>query len=112
MEKRPQVGIGIIVVNAEGKILVHKRKGNHAPFYSIFGGHVKIGESFEQAAIREAQEEKRTASRTEWKTERPATHTPSVRQRRNQTWGLPTASHRDQNSDIARPPWGILASEK
>ena len=62
--------------------------------------------------FREAQEEKRTASRTEWKTERPATHTPSVRQRRNQTWGLPTASHRDQNSDIARPPWGILASEK
>ncbi len=54
---RPRVGIGIIVENSEGKILIGKRKGSHAPFYSIPGGNLEIGETFEKAATREIKEE-------------------------------------------------------
>ena len=53
----PRVGIGIIIENSDGKILVGKRKGSHAPFYSIPGGHLELGETFENAAIREVLEE-------------------------------------------------------
>jgi 8-oxo-dGTP diphosphatase len=53
----PKVGIGIIIPNNQGKILIEKRIGSHAPKYSIPGGHLEPGETFEQAAIREAKEE-------------------------------------------------------
>ncbi len=53
----PKVGIGVIILNQEGKILVGKRKGAHAQFYSIPGGHLNFGETFEDAAIREIKEE-------------------------------------------------------
>jgi ADP-ribose pyrophosphatase YjhB (NUDIX family) len=55
--QRPAVGIGIIIENEQKHILVGKRKGSHAPWYSIPGGHLELGESFEAAAIREIQEE-------------------------------------------------------
>lgn len=55
--KRPGVGVGVIVVNDKGHILVGKREGDHAPHYSIPGGHLELGETFEQAAIREIKEE-------------------------------------------------------
>jgi mutator protein MutT len=51
------VGVGVIIVNKEGQILVGKRKGNYAPRYSIPGGHLELGETFEEAAIREVKEE-------------------------------------------------------
>ena len=54
---RPRVGIGVILENSDGKILIGKRKGSHAPVYSIPGGHMEVGETFEHAAIREIQEE-------------------------------------------------------
>lgn len=54
---RPQVGIGVIIQNANNEILVGKRKGSHAPFYSIPGGHLEHGETFEAAAIKEVFEE-------------------------------------------------------
>jgi len=54
---RPTVGLGIIIVNEEGNILVGKRKGSLAPKYSIPGGNLEIGESFEGGAIREVKEE-------------------------------------------------------
>ncbi|MEO0775207.1 MAG: NUDIX domain-containing protein [Bacteroidota bacterium] len=54
---RPRIGIGIIIENAEGAILIGKRKGTYAPYFSIPGGHLELGESFEQAAIRETVEE-------------------------------------------------------
>ena len=54
---RPGVGIGVIIENEEGKILVGKRIGSHAPFYSIPGGHLENGETFEEAAIKEVFEE-------------------------------------------------------
>ncbi|MBW3163142.1 nucleotide triphosphate diphosphatase NUDT15 [Ferrimonas balearica] len=54
---QPRVGIGIIVRRADGKILIGKRTGAHAPYWSIPGGHLELGESFEAAAIREIEEE-------------------------------------------------------
>ncbi|BDY05463.1 NUDIX hydrolase [Ferrimonas sp. YFM] len=53
----PKVGIGIIIRRDDGKILIGKRKGSHAPYFSIPGGHLELGESFEQTAIREVREE-------------------------------------------------------
>ncbi len=56
-KNKPRVGLGVIVINNEGKILVGKRKNSHAPFYSIPGGHLELGETFEDGAIREIKEE-------------------------------------------------------
>ncbi len=55
--ERPRIGIGVIIENERGEILVGKRKGGYAPYYSIPGGHLELGESFETAAIREVEEE-------------------------------------------------------
>lgn len=55
--ERPLVGIGVILVNSEEKILVGKRKGSHAPHYSIPGGHLEAGETFEACAEKEIREE-------------------------------------------------------
>ncbi len=57
MNDLPRVGIGIIIENVDGRILIGKRKGSHAPYYSIPGGHLELGETFEKAAIREVLEE-------------------------------------------------------
>lgn len=54
---RPGVGIGVIIENEKNEILIGKRIGNHAPYFSIPGGHLELGESFEEAAIREIFEE-------------------------------------------------------
>ncbi|GAA5189579.1 nucleotide triphosphate diphosphatase NUDT15 [Ferrimonas gelatinilytica] len=54
---RPKVGIGILVLRPDGKLLLGKRLGSHAPFWSIPGGHLEAGETFEQCAIRELHEE-------------------------------------------------------
>lgn len=51
------VGIGVIISNHQGKILVGKRSSKHAPYWSIFGGHLEAGETFEAGAIREIAEE-------------------------------------------------------
>lgn len=53
----PRVGIGVILVNGEGQILLGKRKNSHAPYWSIPGGHLEMGETFEACAIREVEEE-------------------------------------------------------
>lgn len=53
----PRVGLGIIIVNKQGKVLIGKRQGSHAPYYSIPGGHLELGETFEAGAIREVKEE-------------------------------------------------------
>ena len=55
--KIPKVGIGIIIVNSNGEILIMKRAGSHAAKYSIPGGNLEHGETFEAAAIRELKEE-------------------------------------------------------
>ncbi|CAJ1792725.1 RNA pyrophosphohydrolase [Aeromonas salmonicida] len=53
----PRVGVGVILTNSQGQVLLGKRKGSHAPYWSIAGGHLELGESFESAAIREVAEE-------------------------------------------------------
>jgi len=53
----PRVGLGVIIVNKNGEILIGKRKGSHAPKYSIPGGKLDLGETFEHGAIREIKEE-------------------------------------------------------
>jgi len=40
-----------------GQVLIDKREGFHAPYFSIPGGYLEHGESFETAAIREVKEE-------------------------------------------------------
>lgn len=51
-----KAGIGVILIRNR-KVLMGKRINSHAPKYSIPGGHIEIGESFEEAAIREVKEE-------------------------------------------------------
>ena len=41
----------------DGKILIGKRKGSLAQKYSIPGGHLELGETFEAGAVREIKEE-------------------------------------------------------
>lgn len=56
-ELRPKVGMGIVVLR-EGKILLGKRMNTHgAGGYSLPGGHVEYGESFEDTLRREMREE-------------------------------------------------------
>jgi len=49
---------GILIVNDEGKVLMGRRQGSHgAHTWAIIGGYIEHGETFEQAAQREAMEE-------------------------------------------------------
>jgi len=55
--KRPSVGIGVLVWK-DGKILIFKRSGSHGDgTWSIPGGHLEFGETWEECAARELQEE-------------------------------------------------------
>lgn len=54
----PKIGIGILLFNKDQKILLGKRKNSHgASTWAPPGGHLEFGESFEDCAIRETQEE-------------------------------------------------------
>lgn len=50
------VGLGIIITNDQGQVLIGKRKG-FVEKYSIPGGNLEPGETFEAGAIREIKEE-------------------------------------------------------
>ncbi len=53
----PRVGIGVFVIR-NGKFLMGHRKGSHGSgTWSIPGGHMEFGETFEQTAQREVMEE-------------------------------------------------------
>jgi len=55
--ERPKVGIGVIVLK-DGKVLLGKRKSPlGVGTWSLPGGHLEYGESFEETACREAEEE-------------------------------------------------------
>ena len=57
MEKRPYIGIGVIIVR-NGRILLGKRRNAHgAGAWCCPGGHLEYGESFEACARREVREE-------------------------------------------------------
>ncbi|MBX3086716.1 MAG: NUDIX domain-containing protein [Anaerolineae bacterium] len=53
----PKVGVGVLV-ERDGKLLLHRRKGDHGPgTWSPAGGHLEYGETPEECAIREVWEE-------------------------------------------------------
>lgn len=55
---RPVVGVGMVLVEADGRVLLGRRvKAGEPRSWCLPGGHVEAGESFEQAAAREAAEE-------------------------------------------------------
>ncbi|WFE26348.1 NUDIX domain-containing protein [Solwaraspora sp. WMMD791] len=55
--QRPQVGVAVVVLR-DGRFLMGFRKGAHgAGTWSLPGGHLEHGESFEQTARREVAEE-------------------------------------------------------
>lgn len=55
--RRPKVGVGV-AIRRNNEVLLGLRKGNHAPgTWSFPGGHLEGGETFEQCAIRETEEE-------------------------------------------------------
>src|SRR5947209_504762 len=57
IEVYPRVGIGVFVWR-DGKFIMGQRRGSHgANTWSIPGGHLEFGESWEEAAMREVLEE-------------------------------------------------------
>lgn len=54
---QPRVGVGVIV-KKDGKILLGKRKGSiGSGLWSAVGGHLEYGETIEECALRELEEE-------------------------------------------------------
>lgn len=54
----PKIGIGVLIVNEEGKYLLGLRQGSHgAGEWSFPGGHLDWGETMTESAKREIREE-------------------------------------------------------
>lgn len=54
----PRVGVGVFVLDAQGKFLMGIRKGSlGSGTLALPGGHLEFGESFEECARREVKEE-------------------------------------------------------
>lgn len=57
-ENAPKVGVGVMILNNSGEVLLAKRKGSHGEGEYVFpGGHLEFGESFSDCAMRETDEE-------------------------------------------------------
>ena len=57
MTKKPKIGIGVIIIK-DNKVLFGKRKNSHGDgTWSLPGGHLEFGESWEDCALREVEEE-------------------------------------------------------
>ena len=55
---RPRIGIGIMIQNEKGEVLLGRRKGSHgAGEWSFPGGHLEFGETIFESAKREVEEE-------------------------------------------------------
>lgn len=56
--KFPKVGIGVMIKNKEGKLLLGLRQGSHGEGeWSFPGGHLDFGETIEETVRREVKEE-------------------------------------------------------
>ena len=54
----PKVGVGVVLINWQEKVLLGKRIGSHgAGQWSLPGGHIDIGEDFKTCCVREVEEE-------------------------------------------------------
>jgi 8-oxo-dGTP diphosphatase len=54
----PKVGVGIIVLKNDTHVLMHRRKGKHGGgYWGTGGGHLELGESLIEGALREFHEE-------------------------------------------------------
>ncbi len=53
----PQVGLGVIILNDKDEVLLGRRIGSHAEKWSIPGGKLELGETFEDGGTREVEEE-------------------------------------------------------
>jgi 8-oxo-dGTP diphosphatase len=57
----PKAGVGVVVIKKEnGKeyVMLHQRKGEHGPgYWGSGGGHLELGESLLEGALRELKEE-------------------------------------------------------
>ena len=54
----PQIGVGVLIFNTNNQILLGKRIGSHgASTWAPPGGHLELGETFEECASRETFEE-------------------------------------------------------
>lgn len=57
MSKRPSVGVGVIIRNGDQVLLMKRQNSHGAGTWSMPGGHLEYGESPDECAIREAEEE-------------------------------------------------------
>lgn len=58
MKKYPRVGIGVMMQNETGEVLLGLRQGSHgAGEWSFPGGHLEWGETVFETAVREVKEE-------------------------------------------------------
>ena len=55
--KRPSVGIGVIIRKGDQVLLMQRQNSHGAGTWSMPGGHLEYGESPQECAIREAEEE-------------------------------------------------------
>jgi 8-oxo-dGTP diphosphatase len=57
----PKVGVGVIVLKSENGqkfVMLHQRKGEHGEgYWGSGGGHLELGESLKEGALRELREE-------------------------------------------------------
>jgi len=57
-KKYPKVGIGVMIQNEKGEVLLGLRKGSHGSGeWSFPGGHLEMGETILETAKRETKEE-------------------------------------------------------
>jgi 8-oxo-dGTP diphosphatase len=57
VQAQPQVGVGVIILR-DGLVLLGERQGSHgAGTWALPGGHLEFGESVEDCARRETEEE-------------------------------------------------------
>lgn len=57
-ERRPRIGVGVMILNDKGQVLLGKRKASHGTGEWCYpGGHQEFGEKLFETARREALEE-------------------------------------------------------